>query len=231
MSSVPSRTALTGRDDERSRVSRVSFGGEFHIAPSRLASIRDRMPSLGSVRDRLPLQRQMSRASGFVSTKVHTNKDLSIAIPIPPWSLQDRQPRNTIELTTGKALMRSHLLLLAVYVPFVLIILSMPTGPGVAIVEACLLLIFVVWHFAVVLAIAVPDASTSCARINARTNGSIFLAMVLYPCVGLDHGDEIQVNFGAEPFAFDLDAFEARSAREVRSALQAHLPPLVAALK
>ena len=53
----------------------------------------------------------------------------------------------------------------------------------------------------------------------------------LYPCVGLDHGDEIQVNFGAEPFAFDLDAFEARSAREVRSALQAHLPPLVAALK
>ena len=26
----------------------------------------------------------------------------------------------------------------------------------------------------------------------------------LYPCVGLDHGDAVEVNFGAEPFAYDV---------------------------
>lgn len=46
----------------------------------------------------------------------------------------------------------------------------------------------------------------------------------LYPCVGLDHNDSIEVNFGAEPFAYDLSSRDARKA--LNAALLRQCAPL-----
>ena len=51
----------------------------------------------------------------------------------------------------------------------------------------------------------------------------------LYPTVGLDHGDAVHVNFGAEPFAYDLGAHAAADAARaaLRAALRRQSPRLL----
>ena len=46
----------------------------------------------------------------------------------------------------------------------------------------------------------------------------------LYPCVGLDHGDAVEVNFGAEPFAYDVRARDG--GKDLSRALAKQCAPL-----
>ena len=46
----------------------------------------------------------------------------------------------------------------------------------------------------------------------------------LYPCVGLDHGDAVEVNFGAEPFAYDVRSRDG--GKEMSRALAKQCAPL-----
>ena len=50
------------------------------------------------------------------------------------------------------------------------------------------------------------------------------LASPIYPTVGLDHADPVHVNFGSEPFAYDLASHEDRAA--LRAALDRQCPGL-----
>ena len=67
------------------------------------------------------------------------------------------------------------------------------------------------------------------AFLGATPLKEAHLLQPLYPTVGLDHGDAVHVNFGAEPFAYDLAAHGDTDAGRaaLRAALARQSPRLV----
>ena len=100
----------------------------------------------------------------------------------PPWSVQDRFERYYVVRPLGMRLMQSNMCVVGAYIIFLATMMSLE--PGCHIAFACALIPFILWHLLVVLFTSIPDNASSTEELRARVDGIIFLAMVLYPCLG-----------------------------------------------
>jgi hypothetical protein len=120
--------------------------------------------------------------SQFSHTISDTAKDKGKALlRIPSFSHEDRKKRETRRTSLFVILTRSDLVVGAAFTYGYLL----PHAAGLQINDLVTIGIFICWHLCVTISKSIPDETSSIERLNMRTNASTFVAMVLYPALGV----------------------------------------------